>query len=186
MRIFRLLAIVAAIFLTGCAATGPRYDEVEANFPTLLSGYARLVVYRSGGLGMAVQPEIKLNGEVIGKSQPKGFFFVDRTAGKYTVSARTEIEATADVELEDGRTTYLQTGVTMGLFVGHPTFGLQNESTALQHLPGLAYTGPIPLVPGTPRAGSANGIAGRSTDVRTRASGPVTLDDLSGLLPPVR
>jgi hypothetical protein len=187
MQIFRLLVIAAAIFLTGCAATGPRYAEVEASLPTLRSGYGRLVVYRPGSLaGGAVQPDIKLNGEVIGKSQPEGFFFVDRMAGKYTVSARTEIETTADVELEDGRTTYLQTGITMGLFVGHPTFGLQSESTAVQHLPRLAYTGPTPLVPGTPRAGSTNGIAGRSTDQRTRTSGPVTLDDLSGLLPPAR
>jgi hypothetical protein len=186
MQIYRLLVIAVAVFLTGCAATGPRYDEVEASFPSLRSGYGRLVVYRSGGLGVAVQPDIKLNGEVVGKSRPEGFFFVDRMAGKYTVSARTEVETTADVELEDGRTIYLQTGITMGLFVGHPTFGLQSESTAIQHLPRLAYTGAIPLVPGAPRAGSASGIAGRSTDQRTRTSGPVTLDDLSGLLPPAQ
>jgi len=186
MRIFRLLVIAVAVFLTGCAATGPQYAEVEASFPTLRPGDARLVVYRSGGLGPVVQPDIKLNGEVVGKSQPEGFFFVDRAAGKYTVSARTEIETSLDVDLEDGRTTYVQTGITMGLFVGHPVFGLQSESTAVKHLSRLAYTGGIPLVPGTPRASSANSIAGRGSDERTRTSGPVTLDDLSGLLPPAR
>lgn len=183
MQIFRLLVIAAAIFLTGCAATGPRYAEVEANFPSLRSGYGRLVVYRSGGLGPAVQPDIKLNGEVIGKSQSQGFFFVDRTAGRYTVSARTEIETTLDVELVEGNTTYVQTGITMGLFVGHPSLSLQSESTAVRQLPRLAYTGGIPLVPGAPRAVAANNTAARSTDERTRAPGPVTLDDLSGLLP---
>ncbi|SFU79948.1 Protein of unknown function [Polaromonas sp. YR568] len=186
MQVFRLLVIAAAIFLTGCAATGPRYAEVEASFPSLRPGYGRLVVYRPGGLGGAVQPDIKLNGEVIGKSQPEGFFFVDRTAGKYTVSARTEIETSLDAELEDGRTTYVQTGITIGLFVGHPSLSLQSESTAVQQLPRMAYTGGIPLVPGAPRAIAANNPAGRSTDGRTRASSPVTLDDLSGLLPPAR
>lgn len=183
MQIFRLLVIAAAIFLTGCAAKGPRYTEVEASFPALRSGYGRLVVYRSGGLGPAVQPDIKLNGEVIGKSQPQGFFFVDRTAGRYTVSARTEIETTLDAELVEGRTTYVQTSITMGLFVGHPSLALQSESTAVPQLPRLAYTGGIPLVPGKPRAIAVNNTAGRSTDERTRPSGPVTLDDLSGLLP---
>lgn len=183
MQIFRLLVIAVAMFLTGCAATGPRYAEVEASFPTLRSGYGRLVVYRPGGLGGAVQPDIKLNGEVIGKSQPQGFFFVDRTAGRYTVSARTEIETTLDAELVEGNTTYVQTSITMGLFVGHPRLTLQSESTAIQQLPHLAYTGAIPLVPGAPRAIAVNNTAGRSTDERTRASGPVTLDDLSGLLP---
>lgn len=183
MRIFRLLVIAVAIFLTGCAATGPRYAEVEASFPTLRSGYGRLVVYRSGGLGPAVQPDIKLNGEVIGKSQPQGFFFVDRAAGRYTVSARTEVETTLDAELVEGDTTYVQTSITMGLFVGHPRLTLQSESTAVQQLPQLAYTGGIPLVPGAPRAIAANSAARRSTDEGNRTSGPVTLDDLSGLLP---
>jgi hypothetical protein len=183
MQIFRLFVITAAIFLTGCAAKGPRYAEVEANFPTLRSGYGRLVVYRSGGLGPAVQPDIKLNGEVVGKSQPQGFFFVDRTAGRYTVSARTEVETTLEAELEEGRTTYVQTSITMGLFVGHPRLTLQSESTAIPQLPQLAYTGGVPLMPGKPRAIAANNTAGRNTDERTRASGPVTLDDLSGLLP---
>jgi hypothetical protein len=183
MQIFRLFVIAAAIFLTGCAATGPRYSEVEASFPTLRPGYGRLVVYRSGGLGQAVQPDIKLNGEVVGKSQPQGFFFVDRTAGRYTVSARTEIETTLEAELEDGRTTYVQTSITVGLLVGQPRFTLRSESTAIQHLPHLAYIGGIPLVPGKPRAVAVNNTAGRGTDERTRASGPVTLDDLNGLLP---
>lgn len=183
MQIFRLLVIAAAIFLTGCAATGPRYAEVEANFPTLRPGYGRLVVYRSGGLGAAVQPDIKLNGEVVGKSQPQGFFFADRTAGKYTVSARTEVETTLDVDLVEGGTTYVQTSITVGLLVGQPRLTLRDESTAIQQLPRLAYIGGIPLIPGTPRASTANNTAVRSTDERTRAAGPVTLDDLSGLLP---
>lgn len=183
MRIFRLFVIAAAIFLTGCAAKGPRYTEVEASFPTLRSGHGRLVVYRSGGLGQAVQPDIKLNGEVVGSSKPEGFFFVDRTAGRYTVSARTEVEATLDVELAEGGTTYVQTSITVGLLVGHPRLTLRNESTARQHLPGLAYIGGIPLVPGAPRATAVNNTAGRGTEERTRPSGPVTLDDLNGLLP---
>lgn len=187
MQIFRLFVIAVAIFLTGCAATGPRYAEVEASLPTLRSGYGRLVVYRPGSLaGGAVQPDIKLNGEVIGKSQSGGFFFVDRTAGKYTVSARTEIETTLDAELVEGNATYVQTSITMGLFVGHPNLTLQSESLAIQQLPGLAYTGGIPLVPGPARAIAANTTTGRSTNERTRGSGPVTLDDLSGLLPPAR
>ena len=186
MQIFRLLAVAVVIFLTGCAATGPKYAEVEASFPTLRSGYGRLVIYRSGGLGVAVQPDIKLNGEVIGKSQPEGFFFVDRTAGRYTVSARTEVETTLDTELVEGGTTYVQTSITMGLFVGHPQLTLQSESTAVQHLSGLAYTGGVPVVPGVPRTSATNNIAGRSINERARPSGRVTLDDLSGLLPPAR
>lgn len=185
-RFLRLLAVAAAILLTGCAATGPRYTEVEASFPGLRSGMGRLLVYRTGGLGGAVRPDIRLNGEVIGKSQPDGFFFADRPSGRYTLSARTEVEATLDVTLTEGETTYVQSSITLGVFVGQPKLFLQSESAAVGQLPGLAYTGTIPVVPGAPRA-SADGAGPRvSPGERSRSPGPVTLDDLSGLLPAPR
>jgi hypothetical protein len=185
-RLLRLLAVAAAFVLTGCAATGPRYTEVEASFPTLRPGTGRLLVYRVGGLGGAVRPDVRLNGEVIGTSQPDGFFFVDRPSGRYTVSARTEVEATLEVTLTEGETTYVQSSITLGVFVGHPKLSLQSESAAAGQLGGLAYTGAIPVVPGTPSAG-AGGVAPRaSPGERARAPGPVTLDDLNGLLPPPR
>ena len=91
-----LLSLVALV-LAGCAATGPRFSEVQESFPAIKPGHGRLMVYRSGGLGPAIQPDVRLNGDVVGKMQPEGFFFVDRPTGRYTVSARTEIESSVDV-----------------------------------------------------------------------------------------
>jgi hypothetical protein len=185
-RLLRLLAVAAALMLTGCAATGPRYTEVEAGFPTLRPGDGRLLVYRVGGLGGAVRPDVRLNGEVIGKSQPDGFFFVDRPSGRYTVSARTEVEATLDVTLTEGETTYVLSSITLGVFVGHPKLSLQSESAAAGQLAGLAYTGAIPVVPSAPKAAASEPTPRPLPVERTRPAGPVTMDDLNGLLPPSR
>jgi len=192
-RCWRALAwCVAAVVLTGCAATGPRFSEVQASFPTIKPGHGRLMVYRTGGLGQAVQPDVRLNGEVVGKMEPEGFFFVDRPVGRYTVSARTEIESSVDVDLVDGGTVYVETLITLGLFVGQPRLSLQSETTARPKLAALAYTGSIPLVagrpadpvPGTGLAPPTGIPSGPGTGPRT--SGPVTLDDLNGLLPAPR
>jgi hypothetical protein len=176
------LALCAVAWLSGCAATGPKYADIAPNLPGIASGQGRLLVYRMGGLGPAVQPDVRLDGQVIGTSRPEGFFFVDRPAGRYTVSARTEAETRLEVVLLDGATTYIETSITLGLFVGQPRLSLQSEAVAQAALPGLAYTGVVPVVPG-PRSPGAAPTAAPSA--RPGGSG-VTLDDLRGLLPPAQ
>lgn len=181
---FRWLLLVAVVGLTGCAATGPRYAEVESNLPNLRPGYGRVLVYRLAGAGAAVQPEIKLNGELIGKAQPDGFFFVDRAVGRYTLTSSTEVRTTAELELTDGATVYVQFGISMGLFVGQPRLTIQPATTAVPQLGGLAYIGSVPLVAGQTRPRQSD-AAPPSVSVPGRAAphGQVTLDDLRGLLP---
>lgn len=190
------LALLATLTLIGCAATGPRYAEVVRNMPTLAAGKGRLVVYRPSSFGGAVQPDVKLNGEVIGKSEPRGFFFVDRPAGRHVVSARTEVEATLDVDLRDGAVAYVESSITLGVFVGQPRLSLKEEAVAMVTLPELAYIGSIPLVPGPRTAGIASGGPGAAapppasfapaTARPTGSNPPVTLDDLRGLMPAAR
>ncbi len=185
---------MAVLVLGGCAATGPRFSEVQEGFPAIKAGHGRVMVYRTGGLGPAIQPDVRLNGEVIGKMQPEGFFFVDRPVGRYTVSARTEIETSLDVELTDGLTVYVEGMITMGLFVGQPRFSLQSETTARGKLTALAYTGAVPLAAARSAGGASAGTAPPAGipsgpgpgSPSPRAGGRVTMDDLSGLLPAQR
>lgn len=184
LRGFRWLLLAVLVALTGCAATGPRYAEVESSFPTLKPGYGRVLVYRPAGLGPAVQPEVKLNDELIGKAQPEGFFFVDRAAGRYTLSASTEVRTTAELELKDGATVYVQFGISMGLFVGHPRLTPQSPENAVPQLSALAYTGAVPLVPSQARSRQTDGaLPSGPQPQRVAPPGQVTLDDLGGLLP---
>jgi len=139
---FRLLAAGAVgLALAGCAS-GVKYQSMADSIPALKGGQGRVYFMRSASMfGSAVQPEIRLNGEVVGTSRPGGFFFVDRPAGNYSAAASTETEKTLSFVLEAGETKYLRTSPSFGLLVGRIVIDLETPENALKELPSLSYTG---------------------------------------------
>jgi len=111
-----LIALVA--LLSGCA-TGPKFAEARNTLPPLAPDKGRLYVYRTSILGAAIQPDVRVNGEVAGSAKPKGFFIVDRPAGDYQVSSSTEVTRTLSLTLAAGQTRYVRLNVSMGFLVGH-------------------------------------------------------------------
>jgi hypothetical protein len=193
-RTLRLAAIAClTLLLAGCAATGPKFAEVEANLPALRAGEGRIYIFRENtGMGAGVRPDVRLNGEVVGAPQPGSFFFVDKPVGHYTASARTEAESSVEFLLREGENAYVSLRIGMGLLVGRPQLMLHPAQAGAAALPGLAYIGSVPLAPGRAdpvTAGAVPGGTGRSTTPAPVAAPPaarqgaVTLDDLSGLLP---
>ena len=85
--------------MAGCAV-GPKFDEVASAMPTMKAGGGHIYFLRSGLMvGAAIQPDIKLDGEIVGSSKPGSFFYLDRPAGNYLVSTATETEKTASFVL---------------------------------------------------------------------------------------
>jgi hypothetical protein len=188
MRFLRLAAAACvALLLAACAATGPKFAEVEASLPPLRAGEGRIFVFRSmSTVGGALRPDVRINGEVAGTPQVGSFFFVDRPAGRYTASARTESESTVACELGDGDTAYMSLQITMGILVGRPLLRLHSPEAGPSAMQGLAYIGSIPLVPGRPNpitAGAVPGGSARAKSGQPARQGAVTMDDLRGLLP---
>ena len=132
----------AIIFLIVAAcASGPKYSEVASSFPALSKSEGRIYFYRLPEYqGSAVQPEIRVNGIVVGKSTPNGFFFVDRPPGEYTVATSTEVERSTTFRLNAGETKYVKTFVSMGFFVGHVTPELQFPEQGRSSVSQLVYT----------------------------------------------
>jgi hypothetical protein len=184
LRILRASAAAAlALLITACAATGPRFAEVQASLPPVAAGEGRIFVFRdASAVGAALRPDVRLNGSVIGAPQPGSFFFVDRPAGRYTASARAETESTVEFELVEGESAYVSLQIAMGLLAGRPQLQLHPPATGSAALHGLAYTGSIPLVP-RPSNAVAGGAAGSAPPRPSQPQGPVTMEDLRGLLP---
>jgi hypothetical protein len=171
---------LAMALLTGCAATGQSYLSVSSGIPPLKGDASRVYFYRTDSMvGAALQPEIRLDNQVVGKSQPGGFFFVDTAAGRHVASAQTENEAKLEFEVERGQTVYIASSISLGILVGRVQLNLKPEALAVSDLSPLRYTGrdmlaaepsgaPPPV--GVPSAGSS----------RAR----VTMADLESLLPP--
>ncbi|MNV73415.1 hypothetical protein D3C71_1665630 [compost metagenome] len=133
---------MALSFLMAGCASGVKHSEMASSIPSLKSGEGRVYFLRSASMfGAAVQPDLRLNNEVVGESKPGGFFFVDRPAGKYVASAATETEKTLSFVLDSGETKYVRSSPSMGLMVGRVVLELKTPEKAKEDLASLSYTG---------------------------------------------
>jgi hypothetical protein len=138
-RSISAMLIVGAI--SGCA-TGKDYSEIALQIPTLKPGYGRIYFTRTPEYqGSLLQPDIRMNDEVVGKSTPGGFFYVDRPAGNYTVSTATEVENKVSFHLSGHETKYIKTSVSIGILVGHITPELEFPEQGQSDVRNLKYTG---------------------------------------------
>jgi len=112
-----------------------------ASMPAAATDMGRIYFYRTTALGAAVQPDVRLNGEVIGKAVPNGFFYADRPAGNYQVATETEVERKLTFTLEPGQTRYVRLNIAMGFFVGHIYGELVDEAKGREEIADMRYTG---------------------------------------------
>jgi hypothetical protein len=142
MKFVSLAAIAAAVVLTGCAASGPKFTQQESAMPKLSAEQGRVYFYRVDSfVGGAVRPSVKLDGAVVGDSTPGGYFFVDTAAGSHEASTSTEATNKVTFVLDKGEIKYVRTKVQMGLLVGHVVPELVSAEEAKKELPSLSYTG---------------------------------------------
>ncbi len=139
-KILCLILLATAVTLGGCAS-GQKFDQVATSIPVLKKNEGRIYFYREAGIGLAVQPDIRLNDQVVGVSKPDGFFYVDRPSGDYTVATKTEVENTVSFHLDKGETKYIRTSVGMGILVGHVTPTIEPPEAGSLAIRSLAYTG---------------------------------------------
>lgn len=132
--------ILATSILFGCA-TGPKFSEVSSSIRDPASDNGRIYIYRTAVFGAAVQPEVRLNGEMVGKAVPKGFFYVDRKPGDYKIATSTEVERHLSLKLDRGQTRYVRLNISMGFFVGHVYPELVENSVGMQEIQQCSYTG---------------------------------------------
>lgn len=136
-----LFVITVSFLLTACATTGPKFTELAPSISNLAPGIGRIYIYRTSVLGAAIQPEVKLNGEVIGKAVPKGFFYVDKKPGNYVITTSTEVTRKLSFTLDEGQTRYVRLNVSLGFFVGHVYPELVEHQVAEKEIQNCRYIG---------------------------------------------
>lgn len=142
-RTFLKFAAVAAcaVVMAGCA-TGVKYQDMASTIPAVKPDQGRVYFFRSSVMfGAAIQPEIRLDGQVVGASKPGGFFYVDKAPGNYLASTATETEKTLSFTLAAGETKYIRTSPSFGVMVGRIVMDLETPEKALAELPSLSFTG---------------------------------------------
>jgi hypothetical protein len=141
MKIRPVVVVIVALLLSACATSGPKFTEMGASMPAAATDMGRIYFYRTTALGAAVQPDVRLNGEVIGKAVPNGFFYADRPAGNYQVATETEVERRLTFTLEPGQIRYVRLNIAMGFFVGHVYGELVDEAKGREEIADMRYTG---------------------------------------------
>jgi hypothetical protein len=135
------VVIVVSLLLSACATSGPKFSEMAAAMTPARSDMGRVYFYRTAVIGAAVQPDVRLNGEVIGTAVPNGFFYADRPAGNYQVTTETEVERKLTFTLDAGQVRYVRLNISMGLFVGRVYGELVDEAKGKEEIADLRFTG---------------------------------------------
>jgi hypothetical protein len=141
MRKLWVSAATLVLFLLAGCASGPKFSTVESGLAPLPPGKARVFFYRATSLGAAIQPEISLNGVVVGKAEPNGVFFVDRDPGNMEVVTGSEVEKRLTFTVSAGETRYVRSAVGLGILVYRIIPELVEEGEARKEIADLAYTG---------------------------------------------
>lgn len=136
----RLFFFVMIFLAMGGCATGPKFTEIAPTFSQLSADKGRIYIYRTAIMGAAVQPEVKLNGEVIGKAVPGGFFYVDREPGNYEILTSTEVDRKLSFTLDEGQKRYVRLNISMGFFVGHVYPELIDPQTGEKEIQECSYS----------------------------------------------
>ncbi|GJG96012.1 DUF2846 domain-containing protein [Cupriavidus pauculus] len=148
----------AAVLLSGCAATGPSFQEMASSIPTLGGDAGRVYFVRDfTPIGMAIQPELRVNDEVVGRSRPGGFFYIDRKAGTYVASGTTEVDSEYTFDLKAGETRYIRTSISMGILAGRLNFQEEPAANGNAMVAKLSYTGDAPTTTGDIQSASTSG-----------------------------
>jgi hypothetical protein len=135
-----LPVLLASTLFIGCA-TGPTYQESTAQMRPLAAENGRIFIYRKTSLGAAVQPEVTVDGEPVGKAKPKGYFYVDLPPGSHEISASTEAERNLKLTLDAGEEKYVRLEVKMGAFVGHVKPVLVDTAVGREEIQKMKYVG---------------------------------------------
>ena len=132
--------MILTSFIGGCAS-GPTYLEMAPSIKELPQDTGRVYFYRTSVLGAALQPEVKMNNEVVGKATAQGFFYTDKKPGKYEIMTSTEVDRKLSLVLEAGQTRYVRFGVSMGFFAGHVYPELVSTEEGKEEIEKCKFTG---------------------------------------------
>jgi hypothetical protein len=137
-----LFSIIGLIMIS--CATGPTYTEMAGQTPPVSGENGRVYVYRSSTLGAALQPEVELDGQSVGKAVPLGYFYIDCPPGDHRIMTSTEVDRELTFHLDKGQVRYVRLNVSMGFFVGHVYPDLIEEQEAVEEIESCHFIGVHP------------------------------------------
>jgi hypothetical protein len=123
MKSVSLLAIAAAILISGCASVemASQAESAKAKeFNPPSEGNAGVYLYRDSFVGKALKKDLWIDGKCIGESAPDVFFYTEVEGGKkHRIDTESEFSPNPlELLFETGKNYFIRQFIKMGLFVG--------------------------------------------------------------------
>lgn len=138
-KYFNGILLLASIVLLVSCASGVPFTQLNPSLTPESPDSGRVFFYRPSAAGAAIQPQIILNGESIGKAISHGFFYLDLPPGEYEVVTSTEVKRKLSFVLDKGQTRYVRFNISIGFFVGHVYGELVDEEEATKQIEKCKY-----------------------------------------------
>ena len=127
-----LFALIAAVlFASGCASVPMAPASEDAALKTFAApeeGMAGVYIYRNSFVGQALKKNLYLNGEFIGESANKTYFYRQVEPGEHTISTESEFSDNSfRFVAEAGLNYFIRQYIKMGVFVGGANLELVSE-----------------------------------------------------------
>ena len=104
------VCLVLSAALAGCAASVPMSDpaaDTAAKTFRAPTDKAGLYVYRNESLGLGLKLRVMLDGQILGETAAKTYFYRELPPGKHVLSSMADSEDKLEIDLQPGTLTYV-------------------------------------------------------------------------------
>lgn len=131
-KLMAALTLGLSCLLIGCSSipmeTAQRDQELK-RFPKPPEGKAALYIYRDSFGGQALRKTLSIDGEVIGKSANKVFFYQVISPGQHRITTESEFgDNELILDASAGINYFIRQYIKMGVFVGGSALELIEDS----------------------------------------------------------
>ena len=128
LRKFALISFVSAT-LVGCASVPMGDAQKDAELKSFMPKpeVAGLYIYRNESIGAAVKMDVEIDGQPIGQTAAKTYFYKEVSPGKHTITSKSENTDTIEVDTVAGKLYYIWQEVKMGLLYARTKLTLMGE-----------------------------------------------------------
>ena len=120
-------AVVAVLFLSGCAGAKQYLPLPDLTVPVENPDYGRIYVLRPTPFGSAVSMKVREGIKNIGVTGPNSFLAWEREPGPASIVSKAENDEVLNFEVEKGKAYYVQQHVRMGLMEARNELELLSE-----------------------------------------------------------
>ncbi|TWR92531.1 DUF2846 domain-containing protein [Pseudomonas saxonica] len=133
-----LVAAIGLIILTGCASVPMGDPDADAKLKTFSAppqDQAGLYIYRDSFAGQGLKKTVTLDGETIGETANRVYFYRLVNAGSHKIGTESEFsDNVINLVAVGGKNYYIRQSIKIGVFVGGASLTVVPEAVGQAHL----------------------------------------------------